>query len=214
MPEATTPRLAPYDNISFLRSIRSVIVDFLPILSPIFAPQRKCVAEHWNIPSAKRRIFARPIHALVGIRTVVVYTLAVPFTNYIVVPDTRRVRCIRRIHRNNVNPTHEAWVCNIAIKKSTITPIFAPRILKFYDIFSFFLGEFHRNEVVSRCPRIRFVWVNRFIWVAELNEVIFINSTPYRCPCNNGDTTAKECWHLVRLYLFESVGDAFRFIEV
>ena len=53
MPKATAPRLAPYDNISFLRCIVSIILDFLPILSPIFAPQGESIAEYWNIPTAK-----------------------------------------------------------------------------------------------------------------------------------------------------------------
>lgn len=38
MPKATAPRLAPYDNISFLRCIRAVIWNFLPMRTPIFAP--------------------------------------------------------------------------------------------------------------------------------------------------------------------------------
>ena len=213
MPISATPRLTPYDNIALLRRIRSVIVDFFPIFAPIFSPQRKCVDKYWDVPPAKCCIFAHPIYALIAICVVIIDTLSVPFSDYIVVPDTRRVRRIRRIHRNNVDPTHESWVCNIAIKKSTITPIFAPRILKFYDIFSFFLGELYRNEVVSCSPRIRFVWVNGFVRITELDKVIFIDSTPYRCPCDNGNTATKKCRHLVRLHLFESVGNTLISIE-
>ena len=213
MPESTTPRLAPYDNIAFLRCIVSIILDFLPMRTPIFAPQGESVAKHWNIPTAKGRIFAYPIYTLIAICIVIVDTLSIPFTNYIVVPDTRRVRCIRRIHWNNVNPAHEPWVCNISIKKSTITPILAPRILKFYDIFSFFLGELYRNEVVSCGPSIRLVRINWLVRITEFDKVIFIDSAPYGCPCDNGDTTANECRHLVRLYLFESVGNALISIE-
>lgn len=214
MPISTTPRLTPYDNIALLRCIRSVIMDFFPIFAPIFAPQRKRIAKYWNIPTAKGCIFSHPIDTLIAIRAIIVDTLSIPFTNYIVVPDTRRVRCIRRIHWNNVNPTHEAWVCDISIKKSTITPIFAPRILKFDDIFSFFLGELYSNEVVSCCPSIWLVRINWFVWITELDKVIFINSTPYCGACNNRDATAKECRHLNIAYQLESVGDAFRLIKI
>lgn len=213
MPKATTPRLTPYDNITLLRCIRSVIMNFFPIFAPIFVPQRKCVSKYWDVPPAKRGILAHPIYTLIAICVVIVDTLSIPFTNYIVVPDTRRVRCIRRIRRNNINPTHESWVCNIAIKKSTIAPILAPRILKFDNIFAFFFGEFHRNEVVSCCPSIRLIRVNGFVRITEFDKVIFINSAPYGCPCDNGDTTANECRHLVRLYLFESICNALVSIE-
>ena len=84
MPKATTPRLAPYDNIAFLRCIVSIILDFLPILSPIFAPQGESIAKHWNIPTAKGRIFAYPIDTLIAIRAVIVYSLAVPFADDVI----------------------------------------------------------------------------------------------------------------------------------
>ena len=190
---STTPRLTPYDNIALLRCIRSVIVDFFPIFAPIFAPQSKCVAKYWDVPPAKCCIFSHPIYTLIAICIVVVDTLAVPFTNYIVVPDTRRVRCIRRIRRNKVNKANEPWVCDIPIKIPTIAPIFAPRILEFDNIFSFFLGKFHRHEVVSCCPRIRLVRVYWFVRVAEFDKIVLVNSTPRRRTCNNRDTATKHC---------------------
>lgn len=85
MPKATAPRLTPYNNISFLRCIASVILDFLPMRTPIFAPQRKGVSEYWDVPPAQSRILTHPIHALIAIRSVVVYTLAVPLSDDIVV---------------------------------------------------------------------------------------------------------------------------------
>lgn len=213
MPISTTPRLTPYDNITLLRCIRAIIWDFLPILPPILAPQRKCVAKHWDIPPAKGCILAHPIYTLIAICVVIIDTLAVPFTNYIVVPDTRRVRCIRRIHWNNVDPTHESWVCNIAVKIPAITPIFAPRILKFYYIFSFFLGELYRNEVVSCGPSIRLVRINWLVRVAELNKIVLIDATPYSRTRDNGNTATKKCRHLVWLHLFKSVNNTLISIE-
>gem|GEM_PF-6508117 len=191
MPKSTAPRLAPYDNIAFLRCIVSVVLDFLPMRTPILAPQREGVAEHWDVPTAQSRILAYPVYALIAIRSVVVYTLAVPFADDIVVPDTGRVRRIRRISRNKINKANEPWVCDIPIKIPTIAPILAPRILEFYDIFSFVLGKFYRYEVVSCRPRIRLVCWDRFVWITESNKVILINTTPCGGACNNRNTTAK-----------------------
>lgn len=191
MPKATTPRLAPYDNISFLRCIVSVVLDFLPMRTPIFAPQRKRIAKNWNVPTAQSRILAYPIHALIAIRTVIVYTLAVPLADDIVVLGGCRIGRIRRISRNKINKANEPWVCDVPIKIPTIAPILAPRILEFYDIFSFVLGKFYRYEVVSCCPRIRLVWWDWFVWITESNKVILINTTPCGGACNNRNTTAK-----------------------
>lgn len=85
MPKSTAPRLAPYDNIAFLGCIRAVIWNFLPISAPIFAPQRESVSEYWDVPPAQSRILAYPIDTLIPIRTIIVYTLAIPFADDIVV---------------------------------------------------------------------------------------------------------------------------------